>query len=88
MKRFYFTKEEKLQLDAITAKRESLFYQDRLQLQEFNGIVSEICKRNSISADKKVNVDPAQGFIEIIEEVNNDEKKKNTNKRSQNGSKA
>jgi len=69
-------KEENLQLQLITEKKNNLIMQDQLLTAEWNSIVKNFCDRNSTDITKAKTVNLQTGTIEF-EEPNKEETKKN-----------
>lgn len=74
-------KEEKLQLEVVSEKRNNLVMQDKLLVSEWNGIIKSFCDRNSADITKAKTVNLETGVIEF-EDVKKEEKLKNGKSKS------
>lgn len=69
-------KEEKLQLEVISEKRNNLVMQDKLLVAEWNEIIKSFCDRNSADITKAKTVNLETGTIDF-EDTKKEEKTKN-----------
>lgn len=67
MKQLQMTKEEQFHLKSIFEKRQNLTLQDQLLAAEWNGVLSQFGKRNSVELKPEDQVNLDNGVIIIVD---------------------